>query len=329
MEQRGEEQNNEEGNAEGGGEETNSEGSISFADSEILEVLDYVETSAYGEIDPYEAFDIKQCDTYDHLWAWDLTMSCGNSTDTWNCTCTYAEELMDNNLLSCSDIGDCPATGCDICYNCLKFLGCQDPLVTVSALAADSTMMAATIFSLLSIGGFCLIYGGKRESKKKRSKLGAHLMEDDSDANAAWTTSVVAGVPSENGTEKQAVWLVPDSNSVASASASETIASDSELSVPQQTMVGLRGVIKTLGGGLGKIKGKIMHPKHVGFPDLLGKGKASQSMPPNRIPTNPTDVSSHSGSESDTYGYTMQYEMSGLDPPMEPAKQSPRALLQQ
>lgn len=39
---------------------------------------DIVVTSMADGMDPYEAFDISQCDTYQDLWAWDVMMSCGN-----------------------------------------------------------------------------------------------------------------------------------------------------------------------------------------------------------------------------------------------------------
>ena len=99
---------------------------------------------------PYSAFDIQYCDTYEHLWTYDLEISCGNTTDYHDCHCTFAEILMQDGELSCDDALTCPA-GCPICSNCLLLLGC-DVAASGEALYAGSTgnstvAAAAAIFT--------------------------------------------------------------------------------------------------------------------------------------------------------------------------------------
>jgi hypothetical protein len=65
-----------------------------------------------------------QCETYDNLWTWDLSLSCDNVT-MQDCNCTFADQLMSAGLLNCSMVEDCPED-CAICSTCLVLLGCED-----------------------------------------------------------------------------------------------------------------------------------------------------------------------------------------------------------
>ena len=58
------------------------------------------------EYNPYAAFDIGNCDTYSHLWTYDLFASC--ATGEASCQCIYTAELMAMELLTCSEIDKCP-----------------------------------------------------------------------------------------------------------------------------------------------------------------------------------------------------------------------------
>ena len=61
------------------------------------------------EYDPYEDFDIEQCDTYENLWLWDLSLTCESEQNLDSCECMFAEELMELELLSCEDSAQCPS----------------------------------------------------------------------------------------------------------------------------------------------------------------------------------------------------------------------------
>lgn len=82
-----------------------------------------------SDYDPIDDFDIQVCDTYENLWLWDLSLSCNNATEAdlssrSDCNCTFAQELMDNGLLMCSNIALCPGD-CAICSTCMTLLGCD------------------------------------------------------------------------------------------------------------------------------------------------------------------------------------------------------------
>jgi hypothetical protein len=97
-----------------------------------------------------------QCATYENLWIWDLSLSCIRSADDSvvnGCTCAFAEELRDFELLSCKDMSRCP-NECPICSSCLALMGCGESTnpseISVWASTADRMyIIAAVVFSFV------------------------------------------------------------------------------------------------------------------------------------------------------------------------------------
>jgi hypothetical protein len=55
---------------------------------------------------------------------WDLSLSCEDDTTLVGCECSFAEELMNDGLLRCADMGRCPEE-CPICLTCMRLMGCN------------------------------------------------------------------------------------------------------------------------------------------------------------------------------------------------------------
>lgn len=127
---------------------------------------------------------ILQCDTYENLWLWDLSLSC-NSTEGElalnGCSCTFAEELMDNGLLACDDVALCP-DDCLICATCMKLMGCEsDPdQPGTSRLISTSTVLfiiAAAVALLI----FALVAHYTRRKWKGNQEWSKSLLEKQKD----------------------------------------------------------------------------------------------------------------------------------------------------
>lgn len=182
-------------------------------------------TSTNGAVDPYRAFDITQCDTYTDLWTWDLTMSCGAGSGSDECSCTFAEQLMDMAILSCDDRVDCPAN-CSICNKCLRLLGCSNTLVHMGPLTAGKgTISAAVFLTALLSAGVCFA------RRRKRGETGTGSLEDnlmacEIERKNVWK-SWIFPVEMTSDEVKPRVWLVPD---YSSALESESYVSESESS---------------------------------------------------------------------------------------------------
>ena len=149
-----------------------------------------------NEYDPYEDFDIEQCDTYEYLWLWDLSLTCESEDTLDSCECIFAEQLMEDGLLSCDDMGLCPAD-CKICTTCFQLMGCLGGVNgngTVTARSPLYIFLAAA--GILIIGG---VYYYARKRRRGTSELAAHLMAEDA--------SAMGGFPSS---KEPQVWLAPD-----------------------------------------------------------------------------------------------------------------------
>jgi hypothetical protein len=170
-------------------------------------------------MDPYDTFNVGQCDTYQDLWTWDVLMSCGQEGQGQDqtCTCPFAEELMEMGRLSCDDGVNCPQ-GCPICNNCLRILGCTNvPAGTVAAGTGNSgTAAAVALFTVLLGAGFCVACKGR--NKRRGGKLDEHLMDiDDTESQNTgknWMVPLDSGLPSTSGKHNYRVWLIPDNVSV-------------------------------------------------------------------------------------------------------------------
>ncbi len=165
------------------------------------------------DYNPYAAFDIGKCDTYSHLWSYDLFSSCSAGDEF--CECTYAEELMKMGLLSCSDIDLCPHE-CGVCSNCLHSI-CDEYLPTAliaHGLQSNTGYALAAVITTVVLAAWV-------NSKRKRPKggiLGESLMDADGIpyAKRDWKIKVGKdGLPTDQKSKKKvSVWLAPDVSTI-------------------------------------------------------------------------------------------------------------------
>jgi hypothetical protein len=148
--------------------------------------------------DPYDDFDLEQCDTYQNLWLWDLSLTCKGANSMDSCECTYAEELLYEGTISCEDFSLCPGD-CAVCRTCFQLMGCVKTHHETSSLTPGSlagVFVGALAFVLVGGTGYYLL---RRRRKSVNGELGIHLMwseleskaESDTESNdsAAWGAS--------------------------------------------------------------------------------------------------------------------------------------------
>ena len=146
--------------------------------------------------DPYTDFDLEQCDTYENLWLWDLSLTCKNSKSLDGCECSYAEELLFEGTISCDDFSLCPSE-CSVCRTCFQLLGCVKSHHEASALSSGGgyagVLVGAMMFVLVGGAGYYIM----RRRRKDSGDLGIHLMwrelgsdkdvsDTDSNDSGAW-----------------------------------------------------------------------------------------------------------------------------------------------
>ena len=202
------------------------------------------------EFDPYEGFYIKECDTYQNLWLWDLSLTCESPEESLeSCQCLFAEELFELGRLSCSDFDACPSD-CKICETCLRLLGCNSSNGTTNS-SAPLSASNAFIYVIGAAAGVVVVvvgyYAITRRRQQSNDDLEAHLMtqadrihEDDFEGMTGGNTMA----------QEPTVWLAPDtppaqfapSHMAAVESSSEEDSSGSEF--PTTTM----GTICPIGG---------------------------------------------------------------------------------
>lgn len=174
-----------------------------------------VVTQLDGAYDPYAAFDILQCDTYEHLWEYDMQLSCAEGTR--YCECKYTEELISAGLLSCSEASSCPSE-CPICSSCMRnvCVGVPSRVIAVSIENNATTLTGLAFFGTIC---FAACFALARRKKKHGGRLDESLMEDDntddstssmSRSGQVWLVPVNEdGLPTENSPTLKQVWLAP------------------------------------------------------------------------------------------------------------------------
>ncbi len=202
--------NDEEEEAEGRADDgyQNDEDDAAQAEAVVIEEL-------VDDYDPYAAFDIGKCDTYSHLWTYDLFSSCSDGDQ--YCECTYAEELIGRGLLSCSDLSLCPSE-CGVCSTCLHSI-CDEYLpsqLIVSGFKSNQGYALAAVITTVVLAAWV-------NNKRKRPKggiLGESLMDDDGIpyAKRDWKVRIGKdGLPTEKKSwraKKLQVWLAPDVSTI-------------------------------------------------------------------------------------------------------------------
>jgi hypothetical protein len=169
--------------------------------------------------DPFSDFDIKQCDTYQNLWLWDLSLTCESEDSLDSCRCVFAEELRSVGLLKCADAVMCPSS-CPICSTCLQLLGCADATSFAENAEAVASVTAPTFISsyayTLGAAAGLLVFGAsyfvvvKRRSGGASGDLSAHLMTDQpvSGLTVGGFTDDGRGSTSDSH-RKDRMWLAP------------------------------------------------------------------------------------------------------------------------
>ena len=217
-------QNYYQGRYEDGDENANGDAGQQQEEEEDLVVYDL--DSGYS---PYQAFDIGKCDTYSHLWTYDLFVSCSDGTE--HCECTYAIELMKRDLLSCSDLSSCPSE-CGVCSNCLhsvcdQFLPSQ--IVASAAVNGMSAIVTAAIFGTVLLATCVALKRNSDGGDGDDGKNERLVDETDSSYSSKNLTIVLNdhGLPVEDQTkakkkrfwkkntaESKPVWLAPDVSTI-------------------------------------------------------------------------------------------------------------------
>jgi len=182
------------GGNDGGGNRADEDGANVDAYNVCLDGEDDDGTDCYN---PADDFNIRQCQTYENLWLWDLSLTCEDMETYEGCQCKWAEEFMDMGILSCDDTCP-PESECKICSDCLRLAGCSNVKTGASGLFNVSTLAyiigGAVGIIAVTLTGYALknnrqIFGLNNES----------LIDD--------------GPPSGS---KPEVWLAPDSGDTAS-----------------------------------------------------------------------------------------------------------------
>jgi hypothetical protein len=163
-----------------------------------------VVSSSDSEYDPYVSFEIQRCDTFSKLWINDLDASCKDGV----CTCTFAEQLVSQSRLSCSDASNCP-TSCPVCLQCISQI-CGPPVVNTVALADGRRALPAVISLITLLLAGCVVVS---RAKHEDDELAESLMETDDGRSHSedWMVPIntETGLPTEKGKIRKAVWLAP------------------------------------------------------------------------------------------------------------------------
>jgi hypothetical protein len=200
----GEQQGGNQNDGKDGQEEANKEG-VESDNGEGEYGSNYQET-----YDPYSDFAIEQCDTYESLWLWDLSLTCESENSLYSCRCVYAEELESLGLLSCAHMSLCPSS-CPICTTCLQLLGCSASTAGEQTTAEASSASARSNGYAYTLGATAglLVFGAsyfvvvKRRQNGSGGDLGAHLMTDQPISGLSFGTS------GSKSAGKDPVWLAP------------------------------------------------------------------------------------------------------------------------
>jgi hypothetical protein len=197
----------------------------------------YSEGEYAEDYDPYASFRIDQCDTYERLWIWDLALSCKNDQLLDSCQCKFASQLMNQDMLSCSDMSQCPKD-CQVCKTCLQLLGCDDNASRLSSFWW--IILAAAIVACCC---YCCVIAFRRrrdQQKEEKGYLGVRLMSaDDASSTSGGSTgrsrSPLLGSPlssPESSPPSSPIWVAPSiperttsaSNDIRSAEAIDKLA---------------------------------------------------------------------------------------------------------
>jgi hypothetical protein len=184
------------GDGGGGGGGDGDEDGDDYGDDDNEQVVSNEDVADGEDLDPYENFQLgrvsivekgiqtspydnfsqpsshsSQCDTYQNLWMWDLSLSCESEFTLDSCNCTFAEELFGLGLLSCDDQEDCPSD-CPICSTCLTLIGCEPPvgLLKGPKISTSVWLYIAGALVLLVILALALYHNRRRSQEENELK---------------------------------------------------------------------------------------------------------------------------------------------------------------
>jgi hypothetical protein len=198
--------------------------------------------------DPYEDFDIAQCDTFENLWLWDLSLTCESETNLDSCECVFAEELMASGYIACDDRFQCPLE-CKICKTCFQLMGCDTSNSFVSSGGFIYLMLTLVSIFLL---GFAYYYFRVRH---KKNDLAVNLMADDdtsSGESKIWLAPVKFSDSDvieciDVGNMQNHVWLAPVLPSIDISSSHEVVSSNESISSAEMLLPCQTGDLKHVG----------------------------------------------------------------------------------
>jgi hypothetical protein len=179
----------------------------------------YDEDVQTADYDPYTSFEIGQCDTYERLWIWDLALSCKNDQLLDSCQCTFASQLMSQEMLSCDDISRCPQD-CQVCRTCLQLLGCDDTKNGFGSLISSPLWWLLLAVFMIICCIYCYLFAlrRRREENEEKGYLGVGLMsEEDASSTTSGSSngrskSPLLGSPissTESTPTSSPIWLAP------------------------------------------------------------------------------------------------------------------------
>lgn len=170
--------------------------------SDIVAVV----SSSSSNYNPYLTFDIEKCDTYSHLWEFDLLIQCNE--DATNCQCVYAEQLMARGLLSCSDAPRCPDS-CDVCLHCLSHV-CGLNTMSASIIQSGSRVLPAASLVAIILA-VCFVFARKKDGVEVLKE--SLIVTETESGNWMVPVSTKTGLPDQEGDAYKPVWIAPANTS--------------------------------------------------------------------------------------------------------------------
>ena len=111
---------------------------------------------------------------------WDLAFSCESDLSLDNCECTFTDQLMAAEMITCNDIEDCPQD-CPVCATCFQLAGCTpvipDNVFERTGISSSMIFAIAAVVALFVFG--VSYYYCRNKENGSNSSLGAHLLDED------------------------------------------------------------------------------------------------------------------------------------------------------
>ena len=111
---------------------------------------------------------------------WDLAFSCESDLSLDNCECTFTDQLMAAEMITCNDIESCPQD-CPVCTTCFQLAGCT-PVIPDNVFERTG-ISASMLFAIAAVVGLFVFGAGyyycRNKENGSKSSLGEHLLDED------------------------------------------------------------------------------------------------------------------------------------------------------